>query len=104
MSSVVVPEHSRPLLEALSAGRSFELDSHVFVADGDWLMAIGYPLEGAFSVSRFEAVLNEAIRRVRPADCFAIAPGRVLRAFGIGRRAVEASGAGPACAGASCRG
>ena len=83
MSSVVVPEHSRPLLEALSAGRSFELDSHVFVADGDWLMAIGYPLEGAFSVSRFEAALNEAIRRVRPADCFAIAPEmpEMLKAF-----------------------
>lgn len=74
MSAVTVPEHSRPLLEAISAGRSFELDSHIFVADGDWLMAIGYPLEGEFSVSRFEDALGEAMRRVKPSDCFAIAP------------------------------
>ena len=74
MSAVTVPEHSRPLLEAISAGRSFELDSHIFVADGDWLMAIGYPLEGEFSVSRFEDALGEAMRRAKPSDCFAIAP------------------------------
>lgn len=74
MSAVTVPEHSRPLLEALSAGHSFELDSHIFVADGDWLMAIGYPLEGEFSVQRFEKALDEALRRVKPSDCFAIAP------------------------------
>ena len=74
MSAVIVPEHSRPLLEAISAGRSFELDSHIFVADDDWLMAIGYPLEGAFSVQRFEAALDEAISRIKPSDCFAIAP------------------------------
>ena len=74
MSSVTVPEHSRPLLEALSAGHAFELDNHIFVADGDWLMAIGYPLEGEFSVQRFEKALDEALRRVKPSDCFAIAP------------------------------
>ncbi|WP_418764784.1 GNAT family N-acetyltransferase [Mailhella sp.] len=74
MTAVTVPEHSRPLLEAISAGRSFEVDSHIFVAESDWLMAIGYPLEGEFSVRRFEAALEEAVRRVKPADCFAIAP------------------------------
>ena len=61
MSAVTVPEHSRPLLEAISAGRSFELDSHIFVAQDDWLMAIGYPLEGEFSVHRFESALDKAI-------------------------------------------
>lgn len=74
MSTVIVPEHSRLLLEAISAGHSFELDSHVFVAGDDWLMAIGYPLEGEFSTGRFEAALEQAVRKVKPADCFAIAP------------------------------
>ena len=74
MPAAVVPEHSRRLLEAISAGRSFELDSHIFVTADDWLMAIGYPQEGEFSVERFEAALEEAERRVRPSDCFAIAP------------------------------
>lgn len=74
MSAVTVPEHSRPLLEAISSGHSFEVDSHIFVTESDWLMAIGYPLEGEFSERRFEAALDEAVRRVKPADCFAIAP------------------------------
>ena len=74
MSAVIVPEHSRRLLEAISAGRSFELDSFIFVTADDWLMAIGYPQEGEFSVGRFESALDEAVRKVKPSDCFAIAP------------------------------
>ncbi|WP_294555468.1 GNAT family N-acetyltransferase [uncultured Mailhella sp.] len=74
MSAVHVPEHSRPLLEAISSGRSFEKDGYVFVAADDWLMAIGYCLEGEESPQRFEKVLEEVIREKKPSDCFAIAP------------------------------
>ena len=74
MPAVHVPEHSRPLLEAFSSGRSFELDGYVFVAADDWLMAIGYCLDGEESPGRFEKALEEAVRREKPADCFAIAP------------------------------
>lgn len=74
MPAATVPEHSRFLLEALSGGSSFEVDDHIFVAGEDWLMAIGYPLEGEFSLPRFESALSEAVRRTKAVDCFAIAP------------------------------
>ena len=74
MPQAVVPEHSRPLLEALSGGTTFEVDSHVFSAADDWLMAIGYPQEGEFSVERLEAALAEAVARTGASDCFVIAP------------------------------
>jgi len=74
MSSVIVPEHSRPLLEALSGGSTFEVDSHIFSAGEDWLMAIGYPLEGEFSTSRLESALNKAVAQTGASDCFVIAP------------------------------
>ena len=74
MPVVHVPEHSRSLLEAISSGRSFVLDSYVFVSADDWLMAIGYPLEGEGSPERFEKALKDAVRREKPEDCFAIAP------------------------------
>lgn len=74
MPTVHVPEHSKPLLEAVSSGRSFELGGYVFVAAADWLMAIGYCLDGEESPERFEKALKEAIVREKPADCFAIAP------------------------------
>ena len=71
---VVVPEHSSLLLEALSAGKSFTLNNYLFVAGDDWLMAIGYPLEGEYSTAHFEKALGEALRKQSPSDCFAIAP------------------------------
>ena len=74
MPQAVVPEHSRLLLEALSGGTTFEVDSHVFSAADDWLMAIGYPQEGEFSVERLEAALAKAVARTGASDCFVIAP------------------------------
>ncbi len=71
---VVVPEHSSLLLEALSSGKSFTLNSYLFVAGEDWLMAIGYPLEGEYSAAHFEKAMEEALRKLSPSDCFAIAP------------------------------
>ncbi len=70
----VVPEHSRPLLEALSGGSTFEVDSHVFSADDDWLMAIGYPQEGEFSAERLEAAIGKAVAQTGASECFVIAP------------------------------
>ena len=70
----VVPEHSRLLLEALSGGSTFEVDSHVFSADDDWLMAIGYPQEGDFSTERLEAAIRKAVAQTGASECFVIAP------------------------------
>ena len=79
MAVCIVPEHSRPLLEALSGGTSFLIDGYLFVSGEDWLMAIGYPLEGESEVSRLERALQEAVRRTGATDCFLIAPELPLR-------------------------
>ncbi len=70
----VVPEHSQSLLEALSGGQSFTEGQYLFVAADDWLLCIGYPLEGAFSLESFEKALHAASLRTKPRSCFAIAP------------------------------
>ena len=72
--SGVVPEHSRSLLEALSGGHSFTEGQYLFVAADDWLLCVGYPLTGAFSVEAFEKALHAALLRTKPRSCFAIAP------------------------------
>lgn len=72
--SGVVPEHSRSLLEALSGGRAFTEGPYLFVAADDWLLCVGYPLSGAFSVGGFEQAVQAAVSRTKPRSCFAIAP------------------------------
>ncbi len=74
MAAFVVPEHSLPLLEALSGGKSFVVDSYPFVVGEDWLMAIGYPQEGEAKTSRLEKALQEALHQSGAKDCFLIAP------------------------------
>ena len=69
-----VPEHSRSLLEALSGGRSFTEGRYLFASADDWLLCVGYPLEGAFSLGSFEKALHAALQRTEPRSCFAIAP------------------------------
>ncbi len=70
----VVPEHSPSLLEALSGGKPFTEGDYLFAAADDWLLCVGYPIQGAFSVESFENALREALRRTKARSCFAIAP------------------------------
>ncbi|MBO4316989.1 MAG: GNAT family N-acetyltransferase, partial [Mailhella sp.] len=69
-----VPEHSPSLMEALSGGRAFTEGQFLFTAAEDWLMCVGYPLEGTFSLDAFEKALRAAVKRAKPGSCFAIAP------------------------------
>lgn len=69
-----VPEHSVPLMEAVSGGSAFTLGAYLFFAADDWLMAIGYPLRGDYSPKTFEAALDTALQRTGATDCWAIAP------------------------------
>lgn len=69
-----VPEHSLPLMTALSQGEPFCAGDYLFVAAEDWLMAVGYPLEGRYTHQAFEAALDEALRRSGATACWAIGP------------------------------
>lgn len=74
-----VPEHSAEFMSAMSGGEPFLLGSYLFFTAGSWLVAVGYPLEGRFSVGDFEASLGEAQRRTNATDCHAIGPSLPLR-------------------------
>ena len=69
-----VPEHSIFFMRAMSCGEPFLVDSHLFIAGEDWLLGIGFPLEGNQAPGRFENALQNALKRVRPAQCWAAAP------------------------------
>lgn len=69
-----VPEHSLPLMTALSRGAPFCVGPYFFLAAEDWLMAVAYPLEGRYADATFEASLEEALCRTRATACWAIGP------------------------------
>ena len=45
LSNASVPEHSAEFMQAMSGGEIFLEGNYLFIAGGDWLLAIGYPLE-----------------------------------------------------------
>ena len=69
-----VPEHSLPLMTALSGGAPFCIGPYFFLAAEDWLMAVAYPLEGRYADTTFEASLEEALDRTGATACWAIGP------------------------------
>ncbi len=69
-----VPEHSLPLMQAMSGGRPFTIGEYLFFSADDWLMAIAYPLHGKYAHSDFSNALASAQKRVAPVYCYAIGP------------------------------
>ncbi len=70
-----VPEHSVRFMGAMSAGQPFVEDSYLFIAAEDWLLAIGYPLQGDYQPDEFEASLSQALQRTGARECWAICSG-----------------------------
>ena len=69
-----VPEHSARFMRAMSCGEPFIVRDHLFLAGGDWLMAVGYPLTGPYHPQSFSEALRESIKRIRPARCWSVSP------------------------------
>ena len=69
-----VPEHSPAFMSAMSGGSFFVRDGYCFLAAQDWLMALGYPLQHAYSPEAFEAALRTALHQTGARDCWCIAP------------------------------
>lgn len=69
-----VPEHSLPLMTAMSGGQSLVIDGYQFYHAKDWLLAIGYPLAGRYDVVQFDKALNSAIAQTGAKSSHAIAP------------------------------
>ncbi|MGE9984834.1 GNAT family N-acetyltransferase [Desulfovibrio sp. SGI.169] len=69
-----VPEHSLPLMRAMSQGKPFCAGPYFFMSAGNWLMAVAYPLRGRYSHAAFEAALGEALEKSGATSCWAVGP------------------------------
>lgn len=69
-----VPEHSLPLMRAMSGATPLLAGQYLFYHRDSWLIAIGYPLKGIFREEEFEAALAAAERQCGPEEIHAILP------------------------------
>lgn len=81
-----VPEHSRPLMEAMSGGTTLEVGNYLFFHANTSLLCIGYPLSGRFNQKEYNTAVENAIQQTSPNICYAIAP---MPAEGINAKVLE---------------
>lgn len=74
LTRAVVPEHSVLFMEAMSGGTHLVCGPYLFFHAEDWLVAVGYPLEGEYDPGQFEQCLNDALRQTRARECWAACP------------------------------
>lgn len=71
-----VPEHSLPLMQAMSSASPFCEGGYLFFKSQSDLLAIGYPLQGAYDKDGFDRALAQALGHFSgdgPVHCWAIA-------------------------------
>lgn len=69
-----VPEHIPALMAGISEADLFLIDSYLCLAKDDWLIFVGYPLEGDFSGASFSHSLEKAMALKTPRNTWFIAP------------------------------
>ncbi len=74
LRKATVPEHSVRFMRAMSGGEPFLEGGYLFFGAADWLLAVGYPFEAAYSPETFGRAVDAAVRRTRAKDCWAVCP------------------------------
>jgi hypothetical protein len=69
-----VPEHIVSLMAGISKGDSFLIEDYLGVAKDNWLILVGYPLDGNFSRERCERILKQSLESFRPEYLWFIGP------------------------------
>lgn len=69
-----VPEHIPALMAGISQADLFLAGPFLGLAKDDWLIFVGYPLEGEFSQESFSLALEKAMALKRPLHTWFIAP------------------------------
>ncbi len=69
-----VPEHILNLMVPISKGEPFLKEDHLVFVKDNWLILVGYPLEGNFSQERCERILKQAAETFRPEYLWFIGP------------------------------
>jgi hypothetical protein len=74
LKNAKVPEHIPALMVGIAQADLFLIGPFVCLAKDNWLIFIGYPLEGDFSDDSFALALEKAMARIRPFHTWFIAP------------------------------
>jgi hypothetical protein len=74
LKNAKVPEHIPALMAGISQADLFLAGPFVCLAKDDWLIFVGYPLEGDFSEDSFSLSLEKAMALRRPVHTWFIAP------------------------------
>ena len=69
-----VPEHITNLMVPISKGEPFLKEDHLGFVKDNWVILVGYPLDGDFSQTRSERVLKQAVETFRPEVLWFIGP------------------------------
>jgi hypothetical protein len=74
LEKAYVPEHIVSLMVSISKGEPFFTEEHLGFVKDNWLIFVGYPLDGNFSQERCEKNLKQAIETYRPEYLWFIGP------------------------------
>jgi hypothetical protein len=69
-----IPEHIINLMAPISKGEPFLKEEHLGFVKDNWLIFVGYPLDGNFSQVRSEGVLKQVAETFRPEVLWFIGP------------------------------
>ena len=69
-----VPEHIVSLMTLISKGHPFLIEDHLGLIKDNWLIFVGYPLEGNFLRERCERVVQWAVETFRPEYLWFVGP------------------------------
>lgn len=74
LEKAYVPEHVISLMGPISKGEPFLKEDHLGFVKDNWLILVGYPLDGNFSQERSERVVKQAVETFRPEILWFIGP------------------------------
>lgn len=70
----LVPEHSLPLMQAMSGAKPLLIGPYQFFYRDNWLLAIGYPLSDQYDNAAFTQAIAKAARETGANDIYSISP------------------------------
>lgn len=75
LDRATVPEHALTLMESVSGGEPFRAEGLLCFSKGDWLVVLGYPLEGEPpDAAGLETSVRRALERFQPRYASILAP------------------------------
>jgi len=74
LARAYVPEHIVGLMARISKAKAFLLDDFLGYARDNWLILVGYPLEGQITEERCRALIDRALDAYRPEYLWYIGP------------------------------